>query len=143
MKDDFDFRSLQARPEQLVYAGILEKGMLLGLLLILVTFFLYVSGIVKSYLPLPEVPHVWQMNVHQYLEHCKIHPGWAWMGMLKYGDFINFLGIALLAGVTIICFLRIVPVLWRGGDKLYAALAVLEAVILSVAASGILGCGGH
>ena len=42
-----------------------------------------------------------------------------------------------------ICFLAIVPLLWRENDKLYALFAVLEAAILGVAASGILGSGGH
>ena len=63
--------------------------------------------------------------------------------MLGYGDFLNFIGIALLAGVTICCFLVIVPLLWKNNDKIYAVLSVLEAVILGVAASGILGTGGH
>ncbi|MEW6350938.1 MAG: hypothetical protein AB1646_17920 [Thermodesulfobacteriota bacterium] len=142
MTDDLE-KSLRARPEQLVYASILEKGMLFGLLLVLVTYCLYVFGAFQPYVPMADIPKCWTMNVHDYLDHCKIHAGWAWLGMLKYSDFLNFLGIALLAGVTVICFLAVIPVLWRGGDKLYAGFALLEAVILSVAASGILGSGGH
>ena len=136
-------RSLQAGPEQLTYAGVLEKGMLLGMILLLVTYFIYVTGILKSYIPLADIPQFWSMNVHDYLEHWKIETGWSWLNMLRYGDFLNFTGIALLAGVTIICFLSIVPTLLKQGDKLYAFFAVLEAVILGVAASGILGAGGH
>ena len=63
--------------------------------------------------------------------------------MVRYGDFINFIGIALLAGVTIVCFLAIAPVLWKNGDKWYACFALLEALILGLAASGILSVGGH
>ncbi len=85
----------------------------------------------------------WKMNVNDYLHHCDIKPGWAWLSLVNYGDFLNFIGIAILAGITIVCFLAIVPVLWRENDKLYAAFAVAEAVILGVAASGILGSGGH
>ena len=136
-------KSLQAGPEQLVYAGVLEKGMLFGMILLLITYFIYVVGILKSYLPLTEIPKCWSMNVHDYLGYCKIDTGWSWVTMLSYGDFLNFTGIALLAGVTIICFLSIVPVLLKQGDKLYAFFAVLEAIILGVAASGILGTGGH
>ncbi len=136
-------KSLQAGKEQLIYAGVLEKGMLLGMVLLLITYFIYVVGIFKSYIPLTEIPNCWSMNVHEYLGHCKIQTGWSWISMLGYGDFLNFTGIALLAGVTIICFLSIVPVLLRQDDKLYAFFAVLEALILGVAASGILGSGGH
>jgi len=45
--------------------------------------------------------------------------------------------------VTIACFLAIAPTLWKNGDKVYACLSIVEAIILGVAASGILGAGGH
>jgi hypothetical protein len=136
-------KSLHATPEQLLYASILEKGMFLGLIILLVTYALYASGIAAPYIPLNEIPNCWTMDVHTYLQTCKINEGWAWLSMVYYGDFMNFIGIAILAGVTIICFLAIVPVLWKQNDKLYACLSLVEAVILAVAASGILGAGGH
>lgn len=136
-------KSLQARPEQMVYAAILEKGMLLGLVVVLVTYVVYLTRLIQPYIPLEDIPMYWQMNVHEYLDQCKIHAGWSWTGMLGYGDFLNFVGIALLAGVTVICFVAVIPVLWRQDDKLYALFALLEAIILGVAASGILGSGGH
>lgn len=142
MTDDLE-KSLRARPEQIAYANILEKGMLLGLVLVLVTYSLYVFGIVKPYVPMNSVTACWNMNVHDYLHQCGIQPGWAWLSRIVYGDFLNFVGIALLAGVTMVCFLRIIPVLWRQNDRLYAVFALVEAIILAVAASGILGAGGH
>jgi hypothetical protein len=63
------------------------------------------------------------------------------LGMLKYGDFVNFIGITMLAGVTIICYAGIVPTLLKSKDTVYAVLAVLEVIILSAAASGILAVG--
>jgi len=83
----------------------------------------------------------WSYNVHEYLEHAGITAGWAWLGMLKYGDFINFIGVAILAGVTIFCYAAIVPTLLRSKDIAYAIMAVLEVIILSAAASGILAVG--
>ena len=132
---------LKATPEQLLYAGILEKGMYLGLLILFITYALYVFGIMDPYIPLDKISDYWSMNVHDYLEHAEIKNGWAWLGMLKYGDFINFIGIALLAGVTIMCYAAIVPTLLKSKDTVYAILAVLEVVILSAAASGILAVG--
>ena len=132
---------LKATPEQILYAGILEKGMYLGLLMLFITYALYVFGIMDPYIPLDKISDYWSMNVHDYLEHAEIKNGWAWLGMLKYGDFINFIGIALLAGVTIICYAAIVPTLLKRKDTVYAILAVIEVVILSAAASGILAVG--
>ncbi len=134
---------LKATPEQILYARILEKGMYFGLLILLITYALYVFGIMDPYIPLNELSNYWSMNVHDYLEHTGIKAGWAWLGMLKYGDFINFIGVAILAGITILCYAAIVPTLLKNKDKVYAVLALLEAIILTVAASGILGAGGH
>lgn len=136
-------KSLQASPEQLIYANLLEKGMFVGLGLVLVTFAIYLLGIVNPYIPVDEIPKYWHLSVEKYLEAANVHAGWSWLGMLGYGDYLNFVGIAILAGVTILCYLAIVPILWRNDDKMYSILALLEAIILCVAASGILGAGGH
>ncbi|MDX2497713.1 MAG: hypothetical protein QNL11_07395 [Desulfobacterales bacterium] len=132
---------LEASPEQVLYARILEIGMYLGLLVLFVTFGLYAFGIVDPYIPLDKISNYWSMNVNDYLKHAEIKAGWAWLGMLKYGDFINFIGVAMLAGVTIFCYAAIVPTLLKNNDKVYAVLAVLEVIILSAAASGILAVG--
>ncbi len=135
--------SLEATPEQILYAKLLEKGMYIGLLILLVTFGLYTFGVMDPYIPLDKISKYWSMNVNDYLHHANIKAGWAWVGMLKYGDFVNFIGIAILAGVTILCYVAIVPTLLKNKDRVYAVLALLEAIILTVAASGILGAGGH
>ena len=136
-------KSLQAGPEQVFYAAILEKGMFFGLIILLVTYFIYVSGILKPYIGLSDISTYWSMPVTDYLRQAHIEPGWSWVTMLRYSDFLNFVGIVILAGVTIVCFLSIVPTLWRNDDKLYACLALVEAAILAFAASGLLGTGGH
>ena len=142
MADQHDAK-LEAGPEQLLYANILAKGMYIGLLILFITFALYAFGIMKPYIPLDEISGYWGYSVHKYLEITNIGTGWSWVGMLKYGDFINFVGIAMLAGVTIICYLAIVPLLLRSNDKVYAILALLEAAVLTLAASGILTVSGH
>ncbi len=134
---------LKATPEQILYAKVLEKGMYIGLLILLITFGLYAFGVMDPYILLNELSNYWSMNVNDYLHHANIKAGWAWVGMLKYGDFVNFIGIAILAGVTILCYAAIVPTLLKNKDRVYAVLAILEVIILSVAASGILGAGGH
>jgi hypothetical protein len=139
--DEKSTASLEATPEQILYAKILEKGMYLGLLILFITYALYVFGIMDPYIPLDKISDYWSMNVHDYLEHAHIKNGWAWLGMLKYGDFINFIGVALLAGVTIICYAAIVPTLLKNKDTVYAILAVIEVIILGAAASGILAVG--
>jgi hypothetical protein len=133
--------ALRPGPEQVRYASILEKGMYIGLSILLVTFAIYAFGLMKPFIPKGNISACWSMSVHDYLQCTNIKTGWSWLGMLKYGDFLNFIGIAMLAGVTIICYLAIIPLLLKNKDTVYAVLAFLEAVILALAASGILAVG--
>lgn len=138
-------------PEQLQYASILAAGMYTGLGILLITFLLYISGAVAPAIPIDELPDFWTMEVAQYLEavnaryvhHDHLLTGWAWMSALEHGDYLNFIGIVVLSTVTIICFLGILPTLYRKRDHAYAAIAALEIVVLALAASGVLTAGGH
>ena len=140
---------LRVDDEQLRYAAILEVGVYAGLVILLVTFALYASGVVAPSVPVHELPGYWQMSVHEYLEatnvdhlhHEHVITGWAWVSVVGKGDYLNFVGIALLAGVTIVCFLGIIPTLLRKHDHVYAIMAVLEVLVLSLAASGVLAVG--
>nr|CAJ31197.1 conserved hypothetical protein [uncultured sulfate-reducing bacterium] len=138
-----------AQSEQLLYARVLEIGMFIGLVILFITFGVYVSGIMAPAVPLDQVSSYWHLGVSEYLEvvnqnHLHLeHPptGWAWLTMLGKGDFLNFIGIAILGGVTIICYLAIIPTLLRKKDSAYVAMALLEAIVLTLAASGILAVG--
>lgn len=133
----------KATEEQLLYANILNKGMLIGLIGLVITFIIYATGILTPKIPLSEVQNYWIMSVHDYLEKSGIHAGWAWLGNLRYGDMLNFVPIAFLSLLTIICYLAILPGLLRKKDTAYVVLAIIEVIVLIVAASGILGSGGH
>jgi hypothetical protein len=136
--------SLEPTSEQLLYARVLEFGMYIGLVLLFVTFATYTLGIMDPYIPLDEISRYWTPEaggVEAYLSEAKIEAGWGWLSMLGYSDFLNFAGVAILAGVSIICYAAIVPGLLKNKDKTYALLALLEVVILSVAASGIIEVG--
>lgn len=253
-------QSLEATPEQIRYAAVLEKGMYVGLVCLFVTFGVYVLGIREPYIPAEELPKYWTLKVDEYLTEARIaadevqlltfvdqpegtftlswdgdndptttnvtgpinvsgNPsaaagqietelnqlavnalgtqvnqvevrgeangvvaiqfvgpgagkdqsqiavastsfdrpgsrvtattredgcsgtGWRWVKFLGYGDFVNFVGVAILAGATILCYIAIIPLLLRRKDFIYAALALLEVVVLVVAASGVIAVG--
>ncbi len=133
----------KATEEQLLYANILNTGMLIGLAGLAVTFILYAGGVLEPLIPFEKVQEYWVLSVHQYLEQSGIQARWAWLEKLQYGDMLNFLPIAFLSLLTIICYMAILPVLIRKKDKAFIVIAVLEVIVLTVAASGILGTGGH
>jgi hypothetical protein len=134
---------LKATEEQLTYARILDFGMKIGLLILIVFFIIYVTGILPSYIPVNDLPKYWKLSVHQYLDATGIQQGWTWLKLLNKGDFLNFLGIAFLAGVTIICYIAIIPIFFKKKDVVYGVLAIIEVLVLLLAASGILKTGGH
>lgn len=127
--------------EQRLYARILDKGMKIGLAILVVTFSLYMFGVLQPHVPVNDLPSYWSMSVHEYLEATGLGTGWSWLARLGEGDMLNFLGIAFLAGVTIVCYIAIVPSLMRKKDTPYVVLALVEVAVLVLAASGILKAG--
>jgi len=136
-------KKVRATEEQLAYAKVLDIGMKAGLLMLVVTFIVYLTGILTPHVAVSDLPKYWGMPVKKYLAATHIHTGWSWVGMIGKGDFLNFVGIAFLAGVTIICNLRIIPIFLKKKDIVYTILAVLEVLVLTLAASGVLKSGGH
>jgi len=134
---------LQATEEQLAYAKLLDLGMKFGLLTLVITFFIYMFGILSPHIPVDDLPKYWTMPVKDYLKAADIHTGWSWVGSVNKSDFLNFVPIAFLAGVTILCYIRIIPILFRKKDTTYAVLAIIEVLVLVLAASGVLKSGGH
>ena len=135
--------SLRASEEQELYAKILNTGMLICLAGLVVAFIIYCTGILEPLIPLEKVQSYWILSVSEYLEQSGIQAGWAWFGNLQFGDMLNFLPIAFLSLLTIVCYIAILPGLIRKKDTAYVVIAVLEIIVLAVAASGILGTGGH
>ena len=133
----------QASEEQMAYAKVLNIGMWLGLAIMIVTFFIYISGVLPSKVPIDDLPKYWTMKVHDFNVALDAPTGWGWAPLVGKGDYLNFVGIAMLSGLTILCYLVILPILFRKKDTAYAIIAIVEVLVLSLAASGLLKVGGH
>jgi len=162
--------NVKATAEQVAYAKLLDLGMKAGLLALVITFAIYLTGILPPHTPVNDLPQYWKMPVKQYLLETKIdrhsdeyaqiptqppelrkeyvkktnvHPGWSWLHRIDKGDFLNFIPIVFLAAITVICYIRIIPIFFAKKDMIYSLLAITEVVVLTLAASGYLGSGGH
>jgi hypothetical protein len=133
----------KASQEQIAYAGVLNIGMWLGLILLIVTFLVYISGLTPSFVPIDDLPKYWGMRVHDFNQTLNAPTGWQWTALVGKGDYLNFVGIAILSGLTILCYLVILPILYRKKDTAYVVIAIMEVLVLSLAASGLLKAGGH
>ena len=130
-------------PHQLTYATILNWGAWAGIVIMTITYIIYVFHLIPPYVDVNLVTQHWDKKVQHYLEITNSPKGWEWLLLLSHGDFLNFIGIALLAILTIICYLVLTIGYLKQKDKLYAGIAILEVLVLVFAASGILGSGGH
>ena len=127
--------------EQVTYANILNVGMWAGLALLVVTFFIYISGVLPSLVPIEDLSKYWHLTASEFHTKLGTPIGWGWLDHVGKGDYLNFVGIAILAGLTIVCYIAIMPALKRKKDMAYLVIAVLEVVVLTLAASGILQSG--
>ena len=136
-------KSLKPMPEQITYANLLFVGAWAGILLMLITYFIYITGILSPHVDVTVITQNWNKGVDEFLEITRSPHGWGWLGLLNKGDFINFLGIVLIAVLTIICYLFLVVGYKKRKDWVYFFICVFEIAVLTFAASGILKTGGH
>ena len=133
----------KASEEQLIYAKSLNWGMIIGFFALTTAFLLYMFGVLPNFVPIEDLPNHWGKNVHSFNHDLHTPTGWGWLAYVGTGDYLNFVGIAFLAGLTVVCYLAIIPTLVRKKDHAYLVIAVVEVAVLLLAASGILKMGGH
>jgi len=130
-------------PEQIKYANLLLYGSWAGIAVLVATFALYVTGIVPSYVDPSQMQLYWGMKVSAYVEAAKVPTGWGWLKMIGYGDFMSLVGMAWLGALTVIGYFILFPAYLRKKDNIYSTIVAVEVVVLTLAASGLLGSGGH
>jgi hypothetical protein len=134
---------LKPMREQITYANVLFIGAWSGIFLMIITYILYLSGVISPHVDVDLVIRSWGKGVDEYMAVTGSPHGWAWLAMLGKGDFLNFVGVVLLAVLTIICYFFLIAGFKRRRDWTFLVIAILEVLVLAFAASGILGSGGH
>lgn len=134
---------LKPMPEQITYANLLFWGSWAGIAIMFITYFIYLSGALTPHAEISVVTQNWGKGVHEFMQITNAPHGWGWVNLIGQGDYINFIGLSLLALLTIVCYLVLIPGYVRRGEKVFAAICIAEVLVLSLAASGLLGAGGH
>ena len=120
------------------YARWLAIGARVGFIALVVSFFIYMFGLVPPGIPVTELPRYWGLPVAGYLAATHAPTGWSWVQRLPQSDVLNFVGVAILGFTSIACYLRLIVDYWRERDRLYVAICLAQIVVLLVAASGVL-----
>ena len=116
--------------EQHLYARWLDIGTRIAFVMLLLGFCAYVLELLDPLVPHQELTRLWLLPVDRYVAATGAPTGWGWLALLGKGDYLNFIGIAALATITIVCYARIVPAL----PRLHAALALIQIAVLLAAA---------
>lgn len=127
-----------AKEESVLYARVLRAGVVAGLVCMAITYAVYALGIIEPRIPLEKLSAYYGMPAEEYLDKAGIQPGWSDLADFRHADSLSYLGIIMMAGITIVCYGAVLPLLLKRGDRIYAAMAVLEIVVLVLAASGMM-----
>jgi hypothetical protein len=132
---------VKCSPEQERYAKFIQKGSNIGMLILLASFAVYMLHILDPFIPVKDLPQYWTMPVDQYLQATGMPHGWGWLGLAGHSDVLTLVGMAWLAALTIFAYIQLIPGLFRRGDKVVGTLAIIEVLVLGLAASGLLAAG--
>jgi len=122
---------------QRLYARWLDAAAKTAFLVSLAAFIVYVTGLLPPFVPLDALPRLWTLSVDAYLQRTGAPSGWGWVPFFDRGDYLNLACLALLATVTLACYLRVLPALLREGGRLQAAIAAAQVAVLIIAGSGV------
>ena len=127
----------------LFYGKILDRAAKLGFVLLITTFVIYVLGLLGPQVPLDLLPQYWGQSLSHYLHATRIQTGWAWLAETHHSDYLNLLSLAYLALVAIFCYLGVIFRFFKSRETVLGIIAIVQVLVLALAASGILRAGGH
>ena len=127
--------------EQLRYARLLDLTSKVGFVALVAGYLAYVMGWLEEHVTVEQLPKLWNLPLAEYLIRTDSPTGWAWLAHLHKGEFAGLIGIAVLAGCSIVCLAAIIPMYVRRRDHVYAGICAAEIAVLLSAASGVLGAG--
>lgn len=123
------------------YALLLDWGTRIGLLALVLSFTVYLFGLVTPHVPLERLPSVWNQPVTGYLQLTNTPTGWGWLALLHRADISNLVGIALLASCSIPPLLAVMHLFLKQRNVVFLVICALQVSVLLLAASGVLSVG--
>src|SRR5258706_7743624 len=124
-------------PAELRYAAVLEVGVRAGLVLLLATFAAYVSGILPPSIALEQLPKYWSLPAKEFVAATHTATGWGWPSQIAWGESASLAAFVFMAGLSAVCLLTVLPIFTRQGERSHLIIAILQVMVLAVAASGI------
>jgi hypothetical protein len=127
--------------EQRRYASLLAWSVCAGLGVLLLSFIAYVLGWLPARTPFGQWTALWRLPLDEYLKQTQAPTGWHWLGQVGHGDFAVLVGIAVLAGSSLLCLLAVIPLYAKKRDRIFVGICLVAIFIQLLAASGWLSAG--
>ena len=127
-----------ASAEQLRYAAVLSIGVQAGFVMLVVSFVLYVSGVLAPLIPVAELPKYWGLSAAEFAKATGSPTGWHWITQLDKGDILNLLGVVVLASISAVSTLALLPFFGRRHDRLHLVISILLVAVIAVSAADVL-----
>jgi MFS superfamily sulfate permease-like transporter len=128
-------------PVQAAYAKALGVAVLIGFVLLFAGFALYASGALPSVTSIGEVPELWHLSAGEFAAQTSQELGWAWVRGLGQGDQLAFATLIYFPAATLILVVLAGILYARHRIRSYAIIALLEGLVLLVAATGLFSAG--
>lgn len=122
--------------EHRVYARWINAWSRFALATLIASFAAYVLGLFEPFLTFERLPTLWQLSAGEFVAQTGAPVGWEWARRLGHSDYLNFAGIVLLGTGTLAAYLRLLAFGLSCRDRLLAALALAQIVVLALAISG-------
>ena len=134
-------RANQIESSQLSYATLLVQLVRVNLVAMSVLFLLYATGWVPAAIPIGEVPMYWTLSASTYATTVGVATGWQWIYSLGDSGVLAFVGTVLFPVTTTIAALAAAALFARDRVTVYSLIALAEAVVLVIAATGVIAGG--
>ncbi len=130
---------------QLVYAKTLDYVAHSIIVVMAIGYFLYLTQLLPLSVPIETIAGNWHLSAAKLQAKLNLSCGWdcftAPAGII-HGDILSYISVIFLSLSTLICLASAVAAFISEKKYLYSTIAILQVLVLLVAASGIMS-GGH
>ncbi len=112
-----------------------------GLIIITLSFVIYILNLLPQRVPIETVTQNWHLSSREFIEKLELDNGWNWIGSLRNSDVLCLASIVFMAIGTPVSIATVSGVFFLRGNRHYGVIAFLQFLVLCFAASGIAGVG--
>jgi len=132
-------KKINIAKEQLRYASVLKIVGSSGLIILIIGFIIYSTGILPTIMPISKTTLYWGLKASEFVENTNMPVGLKVITLFGYGDMFGFLGIIILAATSLICFIIILPTFIHKKDIAFVIIITIQILVLLIVISGIIG----